>query len=323
MFDFTPLHIQMARVRFGFTNTRTNSYCQGKDRRRFIHSLFPDNRRLPQPCSKDLFVSNYSKCVAVERFTVKDMTKNLSAESEEAVPFENDTEYVSENDDDDDDDESSDDDDAHLKQLLPQQGSIRRNDSFDNFISRSERIRALGKDQPPPASESSKRKIQFRDENLEDIKEVELIEDKDIYWMTHHDFDRIETDIKLTHFRWENARAGKIAFDEANNSIRGLEHFDRARQNKKDIARYKHNQSVLEEINKQKYVHGKVVDWDKVRKTSERLSVVSARYAAELGKQDEAAHRRAWGDLVDKVTMLLPSAREHKKKKRFFWQKKF
>jgi len=181
-----------------------------------------------------------------------------------------------------DDDSSSEDEDANLKQLRPSaatsQFSIRRNDSFTSFLTRSERAALLGKDKPPPPEEARKRRVKFRDDpTLETVHVVDKVsdEDKAQVYMNNDDFSRAETELKLTMFRWENHLAGTIAFDENNNSMRGLEHLaDRAKQNKIDLQKYKHNRAVLEEINRQKQDYGgEVKDWDVVRKISQQFSV--------------------------------------------------
>lgn len=224
-----------------------------------------------------------------------------------------------------DDDECSDDEDTYMKELRSGQPLIRRNSSIENFLSRSERMKDSGKDKPPPPSEASKSKIQFRID-LEDIKIVEQIDDavKDSYWMTLQDFEKIETDLKLTEFRWENAQSGKIAFDHNNNSMRGLEFMDRDAQSQKDMTRYEHHRSVLGEIHKQKLDHGEVVDWDSVRSASERISMDSMNHATEMGKQDEIAHKQAWGEIPTASSPSTVAPVHHERKKRrsvLFWKK--
>jgi hypothetical protein len=231
----------------------------------------------------------------------------------------------------DDDEDSSVDENAHLKQLQPgvQQHSIRRNDSFDNFISRSERALLLGKDLPPPPSEVSRRKIKFS-ESLEDIKEIERVhpEVKDQYWMTEHDFDRIESEIRITQFRWENAKAGKIPFDDINNSIRGLESVIPDETSNIDITMFNHRRSVLQEIHRQKSQHGAVTDWDKVRQASQRYSQRSVQRATEVAARDELAHKNAWDNVViDTIIAPMKGGRVDRKKQTskgnpfLFWKK--
>ena len=104
--------------------------------------------------------------------------------------------------------------------------SINRNASWLSFVSRSERARILGKEKPPPPEEEQRRKVHFVDEGkLETVHEVDPVDaqDKRNYWMSGEDFDRLENELKLTRFRWENHKDGKIKLDESTTTIRGLE----------------------------------------------------------------------------------------------------
>jgi len=231
---------------------------------------------------------------------------------------------------DDDDDDSSEDENAHLKQLKPSQISIRRNDSFTSFLTRSERAALLGKDKPPSPEEARQRKVKFVEDNLlETVHEIDLVpvEDKPSVYMDGDDFSRIETDLKMTSFRWENHLSGHIPFDDNTNSMRGLEHLsDRPAANKKELAKYKHNRAVLEEINRQKQDYGgEVRDWDVVRKTSMQFSVHSINHAVEVGRQDREAHQRAWSTESSHSSQASDDDKkaDKKKKPKFrFWQKK-
>ena len=235
---------------------------------------------------------------------------------------------------DEEDDDDSHDENAHLKQIRSGQkdgGSIRRNDSFTSFLTRSERNSLLGKDKPPTEQEASKRRIRFRD-TLVDIIEFDKIgkDVKNQYWMNDEDFDRIETDVKMTQFRYENSKAGKIPFDETNNSIRGLESIRYGI----DMKLYKHRQSVLQEIHVQKSKHGFVKDWERVRQTSEVNSDFCRTKAVEIGKQDEMEHKKAWDIIPGSVIaeknlgkVMTPTgaaAKNETKKKNplLFWKKK-
>ena len=235
---------------------------------------------------------------------------------------------------DEDDDDDSHDENAHLKQIRSGQkdgGSIRRNDSFTSFLTRSERNSLLGKDKPPTEQEASKRRIRFRD-TLVDIIEFDKIgkDVKNQYWMNDEDFDRIETDVKMTQFRYENSKTGKIPFDETNNSIRGLESILYGI----DMKLYKHRQSVLQEIHVQKSKHGFVKDWERVRQTSEVNSDFCRTKAVEIGKQDEMEHKKAWDIIPGSVIaeknlgkVMTPTgaaAKNETKKKNplLFWKKK-
>jgi len=230
---------------------------------------------------------------------------------------------------DDDSSSESEDEDAHLKQIKPSNGfSIRRNDSFASFLTRSERAALLGKDKPPSPEEERKRKVHFvEDSELDTIHEVDLIteEDKPQVYMTGEDFGRIETDVKMTNFRWENHLAGKIKFDASTNTMRGLEHLDRDASRKSSMQKYKHNRAVMEEINRQKQDYdGTVRDWEVVRKISQQFSVHSTNHAVELGRLDREAHQKAWnaGAATSASAASASPNQDKKKKKKFFWQKK-
>jgi hypothetical protein len=229
--------------------------------------------------------------------------------------------------DDHDDAESSDDENAHLKQLRPgQNSSIRRNDSFTSFITRSERKSLFGEDPPPTEQEAAKRRVKFC-EPLFDVYEIEKVDNaiKDQYWMNDEDFDRIETDLKVTQFRYENYKNGKIPFDEEQNTVRGLESM--ISDDNLDMKMHKHQQSVLHEIHQQKAVHGCVFDWEKVRLTSEKFSAKCRANAAEVGKQDEIDFKEAWGMIAAKTKQAVSKvhgALEDKKKRNpfLFWKKR-
>jgi hypothetical protein len=225
----------------------------------------------------------------------------------------------------DDCDDDSVDDNADLKQIRPSNGfgsSIRRSDSWVSFLTRSERNVLLGKDQPPPPSEASKRKVQFRDSDaLEAVREVEIVDDKDKdkLYMNNTDFDRIETDVKLTRFRWDNHVMGKIPFDESQNSMRGLEHLNHEQQRKKDLARYHHKQRVFHEVNQQKAALGRIEDWEKIRQASELLSTPSKQHARDVGRIDAQDSIRAWnsnGDAAACSTSTPTTKGEEKTKKK-------
>ena len=236
-------------------------------------------------------------------------------------------------DNDDDDDDESEDENANLKQIRPghshggssSSSSIRRNDSFTSFLTRSERISILGKDPPPTEQEAVKRRIRFRD-TLTEVYEIEKVDKhmKNQYWMTDDDFDRIETDIKMTQFRYENSKTGKIPFDNEKNSIRGLESI----LDGIDVKLYKHRQSVLQEIHQQKSMHGHVNDWEKVRHTSEINSDQCRAKAVHVARQDELEHKKAWGmisgtGLAEKAIAIVTEPINAPKKKNplLFWKK--
>lgn len=222
------------------------------------------------------------------------------------------------------DSSSSDDEDASLRDISRlKESSIRRNDSYTSFLTRSQRNLLLGKDQPPSQEEEAQRSVHFK-ADLEVVHEIPGVEeyklDFDKIWMTSGDFDRVEADMKITMFRWENHLSGKIAFDHHNNTMRGLEHLDREKQSVCDMARYKHRQAVLGEIQRQIHDNGAVTDWEKVRQAAEAHSVENTQKALETAKQDEMASRNAWNKgVVAEEIPDTPRTRKKKKKKFLFF----
>ena len=283
-----------------------------------VHSTLPNSTDTEEK-GNELDIIHDEVFIDAGKLTLKDVVDDVD---------------VDDQGEDEDDDDDSHDENAHLKQIRSGQkdgGSIRRNDSFTSFLTRSERNSLLGKDKPPTEQEASKRRIRFRD-TLVDIIEFDKIgkDVKNQYWMNDEDFDRIETDVKMTQFRYENSKTGKIPFDETNNSIRGLESILYGI----DMKLYKHRQSVLQEIHVQKSKHGFVKDWERVRQTSEVNSDFCRTKAVEIGKQDEMEHKKAWdiipgGVIVEKslgkvMTTTGAAAKNETKKKNplLFWKKK-
>ena len=283
-----------------------------------VHSTLPNSTDTEEK-GNELDIIHDEVFIDAGKLTLKDVVDDVD---------------VDDQGEDEDDDDDSHDENAHLKQIRSGQkdgGSIRRNDSFTSFLTRSERNSLLGKDKPPTEQEASKRRIRFRD-TLVDIIEFDKIgkDVKNQYWMNDEDFDRIETDVKMTQFRYENSKAGKIPFDETNNSIRGLESILYGI----DMKLYKHRQSVLQEIHVQKSKHGFVKDWERVRQTSEVNSDFCRTKAVEIGKQDEMEHKKAWDIIPGSVIaeknlgkVMTPTgaaAKNETKKKNplLFWKKK-
>ena len=283
-----------------------------------VHSTLPNSTDTEEK-GNELDIIHDEVFIDAGKLTLKDVVDDVD---------------VDDQGEDEDDDDDSHDENAHLKQIRSGQkdgGSIRRNDSFTSFLTRSERNSLLGKDKPPTEQEASKRRIRFRD-TLVDIIEFDKIgkDVKNQYWMNDEDFDRIETDVKMTQFRYENSKTGKIPFDETNNSIRGLESILYGI----DMKLYKHRQSVLQEIHVQKSKHGFVKDWERVRQTSEVNSDFCRTKAVEIGKQDEMEHKKAWDIIPGSVIaeknlgkVMTPTgaaAKNETKKKNplLFWKKK-
>ena len=115
-----------------------------------------------------------------------------------------------------------------------QRSSYRRYDEFGDFLSRSERAHRERLKDPEPKGKSGgsgeghkSQKVRFpEDEKLfADVHEIPKMndEDKERCFMTTENWVSIDNDIELTSKRWSNHMEGRIAFDEDNNTIRGIE----------------------------------------------------------------------------------------------------
>ena len=234
-------------------------------------------------------------------------------------------------DDDDDDDSSSSysDEDrlSSIHNIQKKNSSIRRTDSWQSFVTRSERNSILGKDKPPSEEEARRRKVHFHDNSsLECVHEIDYVPDdiKPSYYMTESDFERFDKELALTRFRWENHKQGKIKFDEKMNSVRGLERVLDIDQDA-ERCKWQHVRSVLEKQNDMKMSGKKDIDWETVRETSLKTSSEFSKHAVAMGKADEEAHHRAWSEKTESSESLgEPSTKKDKKKSGrglFFWKK--
>ena len=232
---------------------------------------------------------------------------------------------------DSDEDDDFEDENANLKsiqRLKPLGGSgMRRNASMQSFLTRSQRLVELGADQPPSPEEAKARKVQFKEDPI--VHEIPSIAEddaiRDILFLTDCDFDRMDADMKLTHFRWQNHLAGRIPFDEVHNTIRGLEFFDRDQQMAKDLDKYRHRQIVLGEYvdQKKKARSTADVDFESVRRVSLLRSSDALQRAIEQGAADEVTRRTAWEPVVAAPTEKDTNAKSKKKKRHglMFWKK--
>jgi hypothetical protein len=220
-------------------------------------------------------------------------------------------------------DSSSEDENADLKSIhyFSQQKaqssgtSLRRVDSLERFTTRSLRLSILGKDKPPPAEEASKRTVRFRpDEDLESVLIFSVPEDAiDDSHMTHADFERNDADMKLTHFRWENHLNGKIRFDEAEVTLRGLEFMNRPEQLIKERQMLQHRLDVLEVSLMQKTANlfqdhpltRAPHQWEALRQASLEISHLSLSEAQARARQDHIDYSMAWGESHDSVQKSL------------------
>lgn len=221
----------------------------------------------------------------------------------------------SESDEDDDDD--SVDSLAHISNLKNggrfSSSSVQRYDEYQSFLTRSER--AIAKpDKPPSPQDDAKRKVHFKTTELASIQPIERYsdEDKQALFMHHEDVMRIDADVELTSFRWENHLSGKIPFDAIKNTIRGLEHLFDKTMDRGELL-YRHQNAVLQEIHNQKIRGGKI-NWDQVRRVSEQSSLKESQKARDRGQQDEVDRQVAWNPAKGSA----PVVQQKKKKKGFF-----
>lgn len=206
--------------------------------------------------------------------------------------------------------------------------SLRRYDEFASFMTRSER-NLHNPDQPPSEEEKRKRKVQFKEDDLEKIYPIEPLteSERENYYMQPEDFISCDRDTDITAFRWENHVNGKIPFDEDNNTLRGLEDlFDGADERLKK--RTEHARSVLQEMNRQRLAGQKALDWNKIHQISEQHSKHASERALQLAKDDETASKQAWDPHRPKLPFKRDSPKKNKKKSanplKFlaFWNKK-
>lgn len=113
--------------------------------------------------------------------------------------------------------------------------SVRRYDEFGDFLSRSERAHHEKSkvDQAPSTAKRTERqgsgvkgKVSFCEgDKLQEVHEIPRItpEEKNVCFMGTENWVSIDNDIELTTKRWTNHVEGTIAFDEDNNTIRGIE----------------------------------------------------------------------------------------------------
>lgn len=158
--------------------------------------------------------------------------------------------------------------------------SFRRYDEMGSFLTRSERS-IQHPDEIPSKDEEAKRKVHFRDgSSLFKVHFLDRVSETDarFYYMTDVDFTRVDRDIDVTTFRWENHLSGEIPFDHENNTIRGLEEM-LSEDDSKYETRAIHRKSVFEEVNRQRLSGQRPLDTEGIRKatlsTSEKSGKLS------------------------------------------------
>lgn len=251
-----------------------------------------------------------------------------SSTNNENDGYNNNQETTTDSDDDEEDDHV--DRDASIKsirRLAP--NGMRRNASMESFLTRSQRALLLGKDPPPSVDEARSRVVQFS--SLDPVVHIiprvvdEALLDK--MFLNDDDFDRMDADMKITHFRWQNHVAGKIPFDASKNTMRGLEFLHRDEQMARDLEKYRHCQMVLGECLEQKSRKpAEAIDWESIRRVSLLRSSISLEKAAAQGVVDERERRVAWdgGKSVEEDMQNVCNKEKPKKKPKsrfLFWKK--
>lgn len=241
---------------------------------------------------------------------------------------------------DDDGDESEDDEDALERQAAfnknkhnspsgaaPVAGSnrsVRRYDEYGDFLSRSERAHSerFGDDSALSTRGdvrtrerndkcSGKPSVRWQPEEVASVHEIPKFtdEEKEVLFMTQSNWQSIDTDINITTKRWNNHMEGHIAFDEDNNTIRGIE--DMIFNLNKSRPIMKHRKAILEEVVRQK-TENEYPNWTKLSAVSLTSSAPQRKMAVELGREDEQEKNRVWSN---KVTEPLRKSNPSKEKK--------
>lgn len=203
--------------------------------------------------------------------------------------------------------------------------SIRRYDEFGDFLSRSERAHHERlKDTTISAkaasglgvSDHANHRVSFApDDSLTQVHEISKLQgdDKKACFMGTDDWVSIDTDIDLTTKRWGYHMEGKLAFDEDNNTIRGIEDMIFRLNKNKPIM--KHRQAVLEEVVRQK-TENEYPNWERLSEISRASSILQTKMAVELGREDELEKNRIWAPKPVAAPTQAVSLRNKKKDKK-------
>lgn len=203
--------------------------------------------------------------------------------------------------------------------------SIRRYDEFGDFLSRSERAhheRLKDTTISPKGSgglgvdEHTNHRVTFApDDKLAQVREVSKLlgDDKAACFMGTDDWVSIDTDIDLTTKRWGYHMEGKLAFDEDNNTIRGIEDMIFRLNKNKPIM--KHRRTILEEVVRQK-TENEYPNWQKLSEICKKSSALQTKMAVELGREDELEKNRIWSPKPAEPPTQGVSLRNKKKDKK-------
>ena len=204
--------------------------------------------------------------------------------------------------------------------------AVRRYDEYTSFLTRSQRAHMLGKEAPLSKDEESKRAVHFLAGEGSDVMEIihelpELSqEDKQRCFMTAENWESIDTDIELTRKRWENHLSGRLPFDKANNSLRGLESMlDPTSVDPSLMSR--HETSIIQEANRQKR-DKEFVHWQKLRQVSLQTSLAEMERVHKLAQQDAEEAVACWEASANQ-SLRVPTPRDDKKRSSSFFKKMF
>ena len=205
--------------------------------------------------------------------------------------------------------------------------SVRRYDEYTSFLTRSQRAHMLGKEAPLSKDEESKRKVHFLPgQDGSDILEITHVlpelshEDKQHCFMTAENWDSIDTDIELTRKRWENHLSGRLPFDRANNSLRGLESMlDPTSVDRSLVSR--HETNIIQEANRQKR-DKEFVHWQKLRHISLQTSLAEVERVQKLAQEDAEEAVACW-ETNKNQPLKVPAPRDDKKRSSNIFKKMF
>lgn len=179
--------------------------------------------------------------------------------------------------------------------------SIRRNNSWTSYLTRSERHREQTEEPLTPA-EVAKRKVQFRDDH--ELAEVRIMEldppltpsEKKSYHLSDSDNDRMEMEVQMTLMRWHNHKEGQIEFDHDQHSIRGLIDIvdEHCPERNRDGGIINHMTRVLQEQLRQRTTGSKTLDQERVGQIARESASDESKRAQYIAQRDRVEAEEAW-----------------------------
>jgi hypothetical protein len=208
---------------------------------------------------------------------------------------------------------------------------MRRNNSLENFICRSERNRRerasldprLLRDLAVHVSDVEARKVRFQlpvpAGNVHELEELDSHAKED-YYMTRGDFARMQDDFKMVLWKWENHAEGRIAFDDSVHGLRGLEEITKGVYISDFYSRgyatrvsgkFAHSKAVLLHLQEQQLT-GVYLDWDACKEVATAHSQPDIEYALFMGQHDYEEALHAYDPhRITISSSFVPRAREH------------